>query len=114
MRYLFHTSNSINDFIDPALSRILSRSQANEMGNQAISWGWQRGGFSLSKVLHKSHLSLPAGVRANGELAFGFWRGGWAAAFTRLPPETLVPYSHQQQQTCQRQCKMLSSHRSFP
>lgn len=76
MRYLFHTSNSINDFIDPALAHILSRSQANEMGNQAISWGWQGGGFSLSRVLHKSHLLLPAGVQGSGELIFSFWRGG--------------------------------------
>lgn len=57
MHYLFHTSNSINDFIDPTLSHILSRSQANEMGNQTISWGWQHSRFSLSKVLHKSHPS---------------------------------------------------------
>lgn len=72
MRYLFHTSNSINDFIDPALSHILSRSQANEMGNQAISWGWQCGGFSLSEVPHKSHLSLPAGVQGRGAVASAF------------------------------------------
>lgn len=69
MHYLFHTSNSINDFIDPTLSHILSRSQANEMGNQTISWGWQHSRFSLSKVPHKSHLSLPAGVWGNRELS---------------------------------------------
>lgn len=61
LSYLFHASNSINDFIDPALSRILSHSQANEMGNQAISWHWWLcSGFSLSNVQQKSHLSLPA------------------------------------------------------
>lgn len=74
MHYLFHTSNSINDFIDPTLSHILSRSQANEMGNQTISWGWQHSGFSLSKVLHKSHPShflLECGATGSLSLASG-------------------------------------------
>lgn len=76
MRYLFHTSNSINDFIDLALSHILSHSQANEMGNQAISQGWQRSGFSLSKKPHKSHLLLPAGTMGSSPLACGE-EAGW-------------------------------------
>lgn len=74
MHYLFHTSNSINDFIDPTLSHILSRSQANEMGNQTISWGWQHSRFSLSKVPHKSHPSrflLQCGATGSLPLAFG-------------------------------------------
>lgn len=74
MHYLFHTSNSINDFIDPTLSHIFSRSQANEMGNQTISWGWQHSGFSLSKASHKSHPSrflLECGATGSLPLAFG-------------------------------------------
>lgn len=58
MCYLFHNSNSINDFIDPVLSLVLSHSQPNETQKQAISSAWQCGGAAPER----EPPPLPVGV----------------------------------------------------
>lgn len=49
MNYLFRNSNSINDFIDPALPLVLGRSLPNETQKQAISRAWWGSRAVLSK-----------------------------------------------------------------
>lgn len=63
MRYLFHNSNSINDFIDPVLSLVLGRSPPNETQKQAISLAWQCGGAAPER----EPPPLPAGASGDAQ-----------------------------------------------